>query len=177
MKKRTKKLLLFGYAQDQARTRKVTRAQEQKFFASFFQKRSLLFLFVCSGAHAQDIGISCAWARATLPHQNISAAYLTLNSAAGDTLTSVDAAEAGMVMLHQSKEKNGMSAMSDLDSLALPAGTKVVLAPGGTHLMLMDMKAPLRAGDTLHLSLHFTKAPVLAVNVPVLAVRAAGPCR
>jgi copper(I)-binding protein len=156
----------------------VRSAPAKEFFASFFQKRSLsFFLFLCPPAHAQQVAVTCAWARATLPHQDSSAAYLTLTSKASDTLTSVDAAEAGMVMLHQTMEKNGTSEMSDLDSVSLPPGKPVVLAPGGTHLMLMDMKAPLRAGDTLHLSLHFTKAPVLAVNVPVLAVRAAGPCR
>ncbi len=152
-------------------------AQEKKFFASFFQKISLtFFLLLCSSAHAQGVAVTCAWARATLPHQDTSAAYLTLNSSSGDTLTSVAAAEASMVMLHQTTAKNGTSEMTDLDSISLPAGKPVALAPGGMHLMLMDMKAPLRAGDTLHLSLHFTRAPMVTVSVPVLAVRAAGPC-
>jgi len=178
LKKEPKNFCPFGHAQDEAGARQVERAQEQKVFASFFQKRSLFcFLFFAPAAHAQNIAVSCAWARASLPHQDTSAAYLTLTSPAGDTLTRVDAMEVGMVMLHQSTATNGMSDMTDLDSVALPAGKKVVLAPGGTHLMLMDMKAPLAAGSTLHLSLHFAKAPVLAVSVPVLALRAPGPCR
>ena len=102
-------------------------------------------------------------------------AYLTLRSAGGDTLTGVDSPAAGMVMLHQTTQKNGVSSMEDVDSLALPAGKDVALAPGGTHLMLMDVKHALKPWDTLRLSLHFSKAGDVSVSVPVLPVSATGP--
>jgi copper(I)-binding protein len=127
-------------------------------------------------AHAAPaVAVSDGWARATLPHQDEGVAYLTLRSASGDILTGVDSPAAGMVMLHQTTQKNGVSAMEDIDSLALPAGKAVALAPGGTHLMLMDMKHALKPGDTLRLSLHFSKSGDLDVSVPVLPVGATGP--
>jgi copper(I)-binding protein len=137
------------------------------------------FLLLSGAARAADTGaaisIKAAWARASLPHQENTAAYMTLRSAGGDTLTGVDSADAGMVMLHQTTSKDGMSDMSDMENLALPAGKDVALAPGGMHLMVMDVKHPLVAGDTLHLVLHFTHAGDVSAAVPVLPVTATGP--
>jgi copper(I)-binding protein len=137
----------------------------------------LLAAALCFGgaAGAEPVAVSGAWARATLPHQDEGAAYLTLRSAGDDTLTEISSPEAGMVMLHRSTEKNGMAGMEDIDSLPLPAGRAVTLAPGKMHLMLMDLKHPLKAGDTLHLSLRFAKAGSQDVDVHVLPVRATGP--
>ena len=133
-------------------------------------------LLLAGAAHAApSVQVSGAWARATLPHQDEGAAYLTLQSAAGDTLTEIDSPQAGMVMLHQTSKTGGMASMEDLAALPLPAGTPVALAPGGTHVMLMDMKQALKAGDQLHLALHFAKAGVVEVSVPVLPVSATGP--
>jgi copper(I)-binding protein len=137
------------------------------------------FLLLSGAARAADTGapvsITAAWARASLPHQENTAAYMTLLSTGGDTLTGVDSADAGMVMLHQTTSKGGMSGMSDMDSLALPAGRSVALAPGGMHLMVMDVKHKLAVGDTLHLVLHFTHAGDVSAAVPVLAATATGP--
>ena len=124
---------------------------------------------------ASPVAVSGAWARATLPHQDEGAAYLTLQSADGDTLTDISSPEAGMVMLHRSTEKNGMEGMEDMDSLKLPAGQAVTLAPGKMHLMLMDLKHPLKPGGTLHLSLHFAKSGSQDVAIKVLPVHATGP--
>jgi copper(I)-binding protein len=135
----------------------------------------LLCLVPVGALAAAPVSVTGAWSRATLPHQNQGAAYLTLQSAGGDTLTDISSPEAGMVMLHQSTQKNGMAGMEDMDSLALPASQPVTLAPGGTHLMLMDLKRALKPGDTLHLSLHFAKGGSQDVAVPVLPVRATGP--
>ncbi len=133
-------------------------------------------LFACGTAlAASPVKVTDAWARATLPHQDEGVAYMTLQSQDGDTLTEIDSPQAGMVMLHQTKNTGGMAMMDDLASLALPTGQKVVLQPGGVHIMLMEMQHPLKAGETLHLSLHFTKAGVQDVAVPVLPVHATGP--
>jgi copper(I)-binding protein len=127
---------------------------EQKFFASFFQKRrsvfcsflkkrtkKLLLIILCvtsNGAIAAPVSVTCAWARASLPHQDATAAYMTLNSAAGDTLNGAESGAAGMVMLHQTTTTGGMSDMSDMDSLVLPAGKSVSFAPGGMHIMVIS---------------------------------------
>ena len=135
----------------------------------------LAIVFSSAAAAAPPVLISNSWARASLPHQTSTAAYLTLQSAGGDLLTGIDSTDADMVMLHQTTTMGGMSSMSDMDSLALPAGKPVSLAPGGTHLMIMDMKHPIAAGGTLHLILHFSHAGAVKCDVPVLAANATGP--
>jgi len=141
--------------------------------------RYALTVFMIAGAAhaAPPVQVSAAWARATLPHQDEGVAYMTLQSAAADTLTEIDSPQAGMVMLHQTTKTGGMASMQDLAALPLPAGKPVALAPDGTHLMLMEMPHPLKAGDTLHLTLHFEKAGVMPVDVPVLPIGAHGPAQ
>lgn len=128
-------------------------------------------------ALAAGVTVSGAWARATLPHQDETAAYMTLQSAADDTLTEIDSPDAGMVMLHETSQTGGTAMMKDLEALPLPAGQKVALAPDGRHLMVMEMPHPLVAGSVLHLSLHFAHAGVEDVAVPVLPANAPGPAR
>lgn len=138
--------------------------------------RPLLILLASAGAaHAQTVLVDGAWARATLPHQNSAAAYLTLLSPSADALTGVDTSQAGMAMLHVTTRQGMRASMDDTDSIPLPAGQKVALAPGGTHIMLMDLKAPLRAGDTLRLHLTFAHAAPRDITVPVRPVTATGP--
>lgn len=120
------------------------------------------------------VKVNGAWARASLPGQNASVAYMVLQSGAPDALTGVSS-PAGMAMLHQSTHSGGMAGMTDMDSLPLPAGQPVALAPGGAHIMLMDLPHALRPGDTLHLTLHFAHAADQAVAVPVRPAGASGP--
>jgi copper(I)-binding protein len=134
----------------------------------------LALLALTKPALAQ-VEVTGAWARATLPHQDAGAAYFSLRSAGGDTLTGVSSPEAGMAMLHQTTTSGGMSSMSDMDNLPLPHGRVVVLAPNGTHIMLMDLKHPLKPGETLHLTLNFAHAAAQTIAVPVRPVSAAGP--
>jgi len=126
-------------------------------------------------ADAAPIEVSGAWARATAPGQTDGVVYMVLNSAAADRLTSAASPDAEMAMLHGTTQKDGMSGMQDIESLALPAHKKVVLAPHGTHLMLMGLRHPLMAGATLEIDLVFAKAGKVHVTVPVQPLGASGP--
>ncbi len=140
--------------------------------------RTGLFLVLMGGtafAQAGTVSVQHPWARATLPHQTLGVAYLTMTSTTGDTLTGVETPAAGMAMLHISTMKNGVSEMRDMEQVALPPGKHVVFAPKGMHIMLMDMKQPLKAGDTLHLTLDFQKAGQVQVDAPVLPASASAP--
>jgi len=121
------------------------------------------------------ITITGAWARATAPGQTEGAAYVTLSSPGGDRLVGVDTDAAGMAMLHIALKKNNVEEMRDLDALNLPAGKTVHLAPGGVHIMLMDLKSGLKAGDTVKLSLSFAHAGRRDITVPVMPIGASGP--
>ena len=138
---------------------------------------AILLVAAAAAAHAGiqvPVAVTGAWTRATLPHQDTAAVYMTLESQAGDELDGVSSPEADMAMLHVSSTHGGMDSMDDLDRLALPANQAVPLAPRGMHIMLMGLKHPLKAGDILHLRLHLGHG-IQDVSVPVRSVGATGP--
>jgi len=117
-----------------------------------------------------------AWARASPSGGGPVAVYLTLRDRGrADRLTSVTADAAGMVMIHQSTQQNGVSEMRELQSVGLPARGTVVFRPGALHVMLMDLNRTLRPGDTFSLVLTFDHAPPVTVKVPVLPPGSPGP--
>ena len=108
-----------------------------------------------------------AWARATAPGQSVGAAYATLTSSAPDRLVGVNTPLTPHAELHTMTMDGTVMRMRPVDGVALPAGKPVALAPGGTHIMLMDIRAPLRAGQRFPLTLRFERAPPLTVDVLV----------
>ncbi len=127
------------------------------------------------GAASAQVLVAGAWARATAPHQDTGVVYLQLTAAGGDTLTDIATPDAGMGMLHRTTHQGDMSGMADVDSLVLPPGRTVELAPGALHIMLMDLKHPLVAGSSVALDLTFAHAGVVHVRVPVQPIGASGP--
>jgi copper(I)-binding protein len=125
-------------------------------------------------AQASQVEITGAWSRATAPQQNEGVVYLSMTSPAGDMLTGASSPDAAGAMLHKTTEMGGMSGMTDMDAIALPAGKTVSLSPHGMHIMLMGLKHPLVAGDRISLSLDFAKAGRETVSVPVQPIGAEG---
>lgn len=82
---------------------------------------------------------------------------------------------ANSVQIHDITMDGAIMRMRRNDSLDVPAGGSVKLAPGGTHLMLVGLKAPLEAGTTVPLSLQFGKSGRIDVAVKVRPIGAAGP--
>ena len=116
------------------------------------------------------------WARATAGSGKTGAAYLMLTAhGQGDRLTGASTPVADMAELHQSSEDHGVMRMRPVEGLALDPGMPVTLAPGGMHLMLMDLKQPLKQGTTFPLTLTFEHAPPVTVQVPVKAAGATKP--
>ncbi len=98
------------------------------------------------------------------------AAYVQLeNSGSGDDrLVRVTSPVVGDVSLHSTVTKDGLSTMTSIDGLDIPAGSSVSLSPGGSHLMLDAATAPLRVGDKVPLHLEFEHAPALDVQAEVV---------
>ncbi|MFZ5842485.1 MAG: copper chaperone PCu(A)C [Pseudomonadota bacterium] len=120
---------------------------------------------------AEATGISVHGGYIRLPPPGSpAAAYFTLkNTGAERALVDADCACAGMTMIHESIEQDGMAKMRHVDSASLPSGGELVLKPGGLHLMLMRLKAPLKAGDDIPLTLHFADGDTLTIRLPVQA--------
>lgn len=105
-----------------------------------------------------DIKIQTPWSRATPPTANVAAGYLTLKND-GDTperFIGASSPSAQRVEIHMMDMVNDVMQMRHLsDGLELPAGEEVALAPGGYHLMLIGLDAPLAEGDLVPLTLEF----------------------
>jgi copper(I)-binding protein len=104
-------------------------------------------------AIAADVIVQHAWARATVPGQAVSGAYFDITAAHDAKLLKVDSKAAGMVEVHEMKMDQGVMKMRPITELALPAGKVVNLKPNGYHVMLMDLKDQLKAGEKLPLTL------------------------
>ncbi len=116
------------------------------------------------------------WARATAPQQKVGGAYVTLTSPADDRLLGASSPAAGRVEVHEMRMDGNVMRMRELaDGVPLPAGKAVAFAPGGYHIMLMDLKQPLAAGQTVSVRLRFQNAPPLDLQVPVAPIGAQGP--
>ena len=130
----------------------------------------LMVLASCSKSGPTDLQISDAWARETVAGQTGTAAYMTIaNMGAGDDLlVSVAATAPAQASLHATTTENGVSSMRPLAAgLAIPAGATIELKPGGTHVMLTGLQAPLRSGETMKLTLRFEKSGERAIDVRV----------
>jgi len=102
---------------------------------------------------AATITVSDAWARATMPGQKVSGAYMQIQSDVDARLLSVSSSAVPRVEVHEMKMDGDVMRMRELKSVALPKGQIVTLAPGGFHLMLMSLKKPVVAGDIIPLTL------------------------
>jgi hypothetical protein len=107
--------------------------------------------------------------RATVRGVPTSAAYMTIENhgKTPDKLLSIDCACADTAMMLESRTRNGISSMVMLKDLAIPAGGKVTFKPDGLHVMLVGLKAPLKAGDLQEMTLRFEKVGVVKAGFKV----------
>jgi periplasmic copper chaperone A len=127
---------------------------------------------------AGDLVISQPWSRATPGGAKTGGGFLTIENkgSAPDRLVAVSGDFAGKIEVHEMAVKDGVMTMRLLENgLAIEPGKTVKLAPGGYHLMMLDLKAPLKQGDKLPVTLQFEKAGTVAVTLDVQGVGAKGP--
>lgn len=140
--------------------------------ASLFSIAALtLSLLSPAGAHDYEAGtlhIAHPWARATVPGQPAGGAYLELENRGGaDRLLSARSPASARVELHSMTMEGEVMRMRELEAVPLPAGATVKFQPGGLHLMLMGLKAPLKQGERVPLTLRFEKAGEVTVELSV----------
>ena len=127
---------------------------------------------------AGGLVITQAWSRATPGGAKIAGGYLTIENkgTTADRLIGAAVDVAGKVEVHEMAMNNGVMTMRPLDKgLAIEPGKTVKFAPGGYHLMLMDLKSPLKQGDKLPVTLEFEKAGKVKLAFDVQGVGAKGP--
>jgi copper(I)-binding protein len=128
-------------------------------------------------ATAQVVTITDPWVRGTVAEQKVTGAFMTLTAPGESRLVEVRSPVAGTVEIHEMKMDGNVMRMRPIRALALPPGKPVELRPGGYHVMLMDLKKPLNAGDMVPLTLTVEgpdwKRHTVTVDVPVRALNAA----
>jgi hypothetical protein len=99
---------------------------------------------------------------------DVSAAYFTVkNTGPADRLVKATADVTANVQLHEVVTQGGTAKMQQVQGLDVPANGQLELKPGGYHVMLLDLKSPLKQGQTVKLDLRFEKAGTITVMAPV----------
>ncbi len=114
------------------------------------------------------------FARATPAGARSGAVFMTIENKGkdADRLLSASSPAAGIVEIHEMKMANGMMQMREVTGLEIKPGATVELKPGGYHVMLMDLKTPLKQGESVPVTLKFEKAGAVEVKASIEAMGA-----
>ncbi len=137
-----------------------------RFAAAFL---ALLPVAAFAADPAPTIELSHVWARASASATGNSAAYVTLHNAGttADTLIGAATDAAAKAEVHQSKMENGVATMAPVPALEIAPGATVEMKPGSYHIMLLGLKAPLAAGQTIALTLSFEHAGAIQTTAKI----------
>ncbi|MGE0096824.1 MAG: copper chaperone PCu(A)C [Hydrogenophaga sp.] len=118
---------------------------------------SLLALAASAWAQGPaNVEVKDPWVRATVAQQKATGAFMQLTAKTDTRLVEVKSPVAGVVELHEMvMDKDVMKMRAITTGLSLPAGKAVELKPGSYHVMLMDLKGPVKAGDVVPVTLVF----------------------
>jgi periplasmic copper chaperone A len=127
---------------------------------------------------AGDLVISQAWSRATPNGAKIGTGYFTIENkgTTADKLVGVSGEVSDKIEVHEMSMNNGVMKMRPVDGgLTIEPGKTVKLGPNGYHLMIMDLKSPLKQGGKVPVTLEFEKAGKVAVTLDVQGIGAQAP--
>lgn len=137
-----------------------------------------LFSAVLAGPVLAQVQVEDPWVRATVAQQKVTGAFMRLTSAQDARLVSADSPVAGKVEIHEMVMDKDIMKMRAVTAVELPAGQAIELKPGGHHVMLFDLKQPVRVGDTVPLTLvvesRSGKRESIEVAAPVRPLNQAG---
>ncbi len=133
-----------------------------------------LFAVAVAAPAAAEPQVQAAWSRPA-SQGTTGAGFMTLANpdAKADALVAAQSPVAREVQIHQSSMKDGIASMQKAARVPVPAGGRVTFAPGGYHLMLMGLTKPLKAGDSVPVTLTFASGAkvkasfVVGVGPPV----------
>lgn len=119
------------------------------------QLTAALLTLASATAVAADVDVKTPWVRGTVSGQQATGAFMEITSKSGAAIIGASSPVAGVTEVHEMKMDGGVMKMRAVARLDLPAGKPVKLQPGGYHVMLMDLKQPLKKGDLVPLTLKF----------------------
>ena len=120
---------------------------------------------VCAASEDAGVSVRDAWIRETPPGMTMMAGYMELRNNTSRPQVLVAASSSGFesVMIHSTLVKDGMAGMVHLSQIELKPNASLIFVPGGYHLMLVNAKRTLRAGDQVVINLKFRDGLVLPV--------------
>lgn len=136
-------------------------------FLGIFILLSTLVFTACTPK--EGVEIRSAWTRATPAGENGAIYFTITNYSPADTLVGVSTEVAEAVEFHESMLLNDVMEMHMLDSVNLPQGEAIEFAPGGLHVMLVNLQRELVIGETIEVTFHFEQGADQVVSIPVLA--------
>jgi copper(I)-binding protein len=131
---------------------------------------------LATSAWAQaQVTVTQPWTRATAPGQSVAGVYMQITSARAGALVSAASPAAKTVEIHEMVMEKDVMKMRPVPRVALPAGKPVELKPGGYHVMLIGITAPLKRGEAVPVTLTVEQADGKRETLQVKAeVRDAG---
>jgi hypothetical protein len=126
-------------------------------------------LLACASAQAQ-VRVEDPWVRSTVAQQKTTGAFMAITSVGGGKLVDASTPVATSVEVHEMKMAGDVMKMRQIDALPLPPGVRVELKPGLYHMMLLGLKAPVKAGDVVPIKLVVEDAQGKRATVDVKAV-------
>lgn len=108
--------------------------------------------------HATAQEVSGAWVRGTVKGQSATGAFMQIKADRPMSLISAASPVAGVVELHEMAMQGGVMSMRAVPQMDVAPGKALELKPGGYHVMLMDLKQELKAGESVPISLRFRGA-------------------
>lgn len=139
---------------------------------------TLLFLVLAAAAQPAraQVEVTNAWARPAVPGQHGTGAFMTLKAKEAARLVGAASSVAGVVEIHEMAMEGNVMRMRAVPVLDLPAERAVEMKPGGYHVMLLDLKRPLKVGEKISVELRLETADRRKVTQPVeVEVRMRGP--
>lgn len=134
-------------------------------------------LLAAAATSQAQVTVKDAWIRATVPQQQATGAFMQLSAAKDTKLVAASSPLTPVVEVHEMAMKDNVMTMRQIPAVEIAAGQTVALKPGGYHVMLLDLKQQVKAGDTVQLTLTFEgkdgQRESVDVKVPVRALNTA----
>ncbi|WP_057832880.1 copper chaperone PCu(A)C [Colwellia sp. TT2012] len=118
---------------------------------------------------SNSITVTQGYIKASIPGSDVTAAYMTINNHGKKaiTLQKITSELSARIEIHQHSMANGMMTMRQVDQVIIKAKSKVVLQPSDLHLMIFSLKQKITEKDVISLTLHFTNATKIKIQLPV----------
>lgn len=131
---------------------------------------SLLFSSLLLAADANQVTVNTPYVRLAPPHAPATAAFMVIKNTGNSEVKLIKANNPAsrITELHTHLNDGGVMKMRPVPAIDIKAGGEALLQPGGLHIMLIDLKAPLKEGDSVPITLTFADGSSMQIEARVM---------